>query len=100
MATALRGPRKGNGKKGNLPGICALLGTKPFTPRDLRRTAATLAGDLGFSDAVIAKCLDHATARRGEVIVPTVTGKHYVHSKRMKETCSHGLGNAPTTAET
>jgi hypothetical protein len=33
--------------------------TQPFTPHDLRRTAATLAGDLGFDDAWIAKCLDH-----------------------------------------
>ncbi len=32
-------------------GIGALLGLKPFTPHDLRRTAATLAGDLGFDDA-------------------------------------------------
>src|SRR5262249_48674084 len=39
MATALRGTRK-------TPGICKLLGLKPFTPHDLRRTAATLAGDL------------------------------------------------------
>jgi integrase len=85
MATALRGPRKGNGKKGNLPGICALLGLKPFTPHDLRRTAATLAGDLGFDDAVIAKCLDHAASRQGDVIVPTVTGKVYSLSKRMVE---------------
>jgi integrase len=45
------------------PGICALLGLRPFTPHDLRRTAATLAGDLGFDDAWIAKCLDHPRAR-------------------------------------
>src|SRR3984957_17371142 len=46
MATALRGTKvKGKVKT---PGICALLGLKPFTPHDLRRTAATLAGDLGF----------------------------------------------------
>ena len=67
------------------PGICALLGLKPFTPHDLRRTAATLAGDLGFDDAWIAKCLDHAASKKQEQIVPTVTGKVYNHSKRMKE---------------
>ncbi|WP_038959967.1 hypothetical protein [Bradyrhizobium japonicum] len=33
----------------------------------------------------IAKCLDHAVSKKGEVIVPTVTGKVYNHSKRMKE---------------
>jgi integrase len=81
MATALRGTkRKGKVKT---PGICALLGLRPFTPHDLRRTAATLAGDLGFDDAWIAKCLDHAASR--EKIVPSVTGKVYNHSKRMKE---------------
>jgi integrase len=84
MATALRGTKRKNGKV-KTPGICALLGLKPFTPHDLRRTAATLAGDLGFDDAWIAKCLDHAVSSKSEAIVPTVTGKVYNHSKRMKE---------------
>jgi len=83
MATALRGTKRKNGKV-KTPGICALLGLKPFTPHDLRRTAATLAGDLGFDDAWIAKCLDHAVSKKGEAIVPSVTGKVYNHSKRMK----------------
>jgi integrase len=61
------------------------LGLKRFTPHDLRRTAATLAGDLGFDDASIAKCLDHSASKKSEQIVPTVTGKVYNHSKRMKE---------------
>ena len=55
------------------------------TPHDLRRTAAILAGDLGFDDAWIAKCLDHAASKKQEQIVPSVTGKVYNHSKRMKE---------------
>jgi integrase len=59
------------------PGICALLGLRPFTPHDLRRTAATLAGDLGFDDAWIAKCLDHAASKKQEHSVPSVTGKVY-----------------------
>jgi integrase len=83
MATALRGTKiKG---KVMTPGICALLGLKLFTPHDLRRTAATLAGDLGFDDAWIAKCLDHAASKKSEQIVPSVTGKVYNHSKRTKE---------------
>jgi hypothetical protein len=44
-----------------------------------------LAGDLGFDDAWIAKCLDHAASKKGDVVVPTVTGKVYNHSKRLKE---------------
>jgi integrase len=83
MATALRGTKlKGKVKT---PGICAMLGLRPFTPHDLRRTAATLAGDLGFDDAWIAKCLDHAASRKQEHIVPSVTGEVYNHSRRMKE---------------
>jgi integrase len=88
MAVALLGTKYTQGKrKGQTKtlGICALLGLKPFTPHDLRRTAATLAGDLGFDDAWIAKCLDHAASKKSEQIVPTVTGKVYNHSKRMKE---------------
>jgi hypothetical protein len=44
-----------------------------------------LTGDLGFDDAWIAKCLDHAASKKQEQTVPTVTGKVYNHSKRMKE---------------
>jgi integrase len=83
MAAALRGTKvKGKVKT---QGICALLRLRPFTPHDLRRTAATLAGDLGFDDSWIAKCLDHAASKKQEQIVPSVTGKVYNHSKRMKE---------------
>lgn len=86
MATALRGTTHETCKtKTQTPGLCELLGLKPFTPHDLRRTAATLAGDLGFDDAAIAKCLDHAVSKKGDVIVPSVTGKVYNHSGRMKE---------------
>ena len=44
-----------------------------------------MAGDLGFDDAWIAKCLDHAASKKQEQVVPSVTGKVYNHSKRMKE---------------
>jgi integrase len=87
MATALRGTTKRKGGKlvTKSVGICEMLGLAPFTPHDLRRTAATLAGDLGFDDGWIAKALDHTASKKAEVAVPTVTGKVYNHSKRMKE---------------
>ncbi|WP_409997253.1 tyrosine-type recombinase/integrase [Bradyrhizobium cosmicum] len=86
MADAQRGTKHETNKdKTKTAGLCELLGLEPFTPHDLRRTAATLAGDLGFDDAWIAKCLDHAASKKSEQIVPTVTGKVYNHSKRMKE---------------
>ena len=85
MATVLRGTRNKDGTV-RTPGICALLGLKPFTPHDLRRTAATLAGDLGYSDISIARCLDHSASKDEHgVRVPTVTGKVYNHSKRMQQ---------------
>jgi integrase len=83
MATALRGTtHKGKAKR---PGICELLGMQPFTPHDLRRTAATMAGQLGCSDAGIAKCLDHAASKNQTEVVPTVTTRVYQLSKRTAE---------------
>jgi integrase len=83
MATALRGDAR-KGKK--RPGLCELLQLRPFTPHDLRRTAATIAGDLGCSREGISKCLDHLTIRdRHGRVTPTVTGKVYDLSERMAE---------------
>jgi hypothetical protein len=62
-----------------------LLGWHASTAHHERRTAATLAGDLGVDHASIDKCLDHAVTKKGDAIVPSVTGKVYNHSKRMKE---------------
>jgi integrase len=85
LATALRGTKQEKNKdKSKKPGLCELLGLKPFTPHDLRRTAATLAGELGFSEAAIAKCLDHAVTKDDGEKVQRVTGV-YVHSKRMQQ---------------
>lgn len=85
MATALRGTKhERNPDKSKKPGLCELLGLKPFTPHDLRRTAATLAGELGFSEAAIAKCLDHQVSRDAGEKVARVTGV-YVRSKRMDQ---------------
>jgi Phage integrase family len=52
MSGALKGTRHRNGKV-KTPGICELLGIAPFTPHDLRRTAATMCGNLGLSDSAI-----------------------------------------------
>jgi integrase len=84
-ATALRGTRYANGKIKSI-GVCELLGLKPFTPHDLRRTAATLAGDLGYSDGAIAACLDHRTVTDEHgARIPTVTGRVYQHSRRLNQ---------------
>ena len=82
LSLALRGKR---GKTKRM-GICQFLGLKDFTPHDLRRSAASLCGDLGISDAEIAKCLDHIKGAGENVAeTPSVTGRVYVHSKRLNE---------------
>jgi integrase len=83
-STALRGTKNPDGSV-RTPGICSLLKLEPFTPHDLRRTAATLAADLDFDEAWIARCLDHAAGKNAEVKVPSVTGKVYIQSKRMRQ---------------
>ena len=55
-----------------------------FSPHDLRRSSATLAGELGYSEAAIAKCLDHAVTKDDGEKVHRVTGV-YVRSKRMNQ---------------
>ena len=75
MANALRGTPK-------TKGICELLGLAPFTPHDLRRTAATFCGRW-FSEFEIAPVLDHQPTKdaNGKPL-PAVTGKHYNHAQR------------------
>jgi integrase len=71
MATALRGTDK-------TKGICELLGISPFSPHDLRRTAATMCGNLGLSEADISLCLDHQASKdeNGKPL-PAVTNRVY-----------------------
>ena len=67
-------------------GICELLGLDPFTPHDLRRTASTLAGEIGCPDGWVAKCLDHANVKDEDgKPLPRVTRKHYNLSKQLKQ---------------
>jgi integrase len=80
MASALRGKTKK--VKGKIviesEGICRMLGMRPFTPHDLRRTAATMCGELGLSEAGISLCLDHqANKDENGKPLPAVTRKVY-----------------------
>jgi Phage integrase family/Acyl-CoA dehydrogenase, middle domain/Acyl-CoA dehydrogenase, N-terminal domain len=77
MSGALKGTKHRNGKV-KTPGICELLGLKPFTPHDLRRTAATMCGNLGLSESAISQCLDHqATKGEDGQPLPAITAKIY-----------------------
>jgi len=80
MASALRGTKKKvNGKMvTKTMGICELLGLAPFTPHDLRRTAATTCGELGLSESGISLCLDHqANKDENGKPLPAVTNRVY-----------------------
>ncbi|WP_454621309.1 tyrosine-type recombinase/integrase [Bradyrhizobium cenepequi] len=83
MSGALKGTKHKDGTV-KTPGLCALLGLKPFTPHDLRRTAATLCGELGLSEASIALCLDHQASKdeTGKPL-PAVTRKVYNRATRI-----------------
>jgi integrase len=56
MSGALCGTKKTRG-------ICELLGMKPFTPHDLRRSAATACEHLRLPGGDIALCLDHQSSK-------------------------------------
>ena len=74
MAMGLRGTPK-------TKGICEPPGLAPFTPHDLRRTAATICGRW-FSDAEIVPALTTSRPRSNGKPLPAVTGKHYNHAQR------------------
>jgi integrase len=80
MSGALTGAKvtKSGKRVTRTPGICELLGLAPFTPHDLRRTAATMCGELGLSEAGISLCLDHqANKDENGKPLPAVTRKVY-----------------------
>jgi hypothetical protein len=83
-------PRRGRTPTPTLIGARHLRAARsqPFAPHDLRRMAATLAGDFGFEDAWIAKCLDHAASKTDRA---QVTGKVYNHSMKEKRAVLDGV---------
>jgi integrase len=87
MATALRGTKVKRGGKmvTKTIGLCQLLGIAPFTPHDLRRTAASLMGKLKVPRSIISLCLDHTIKSDEHGDVAAVTGKHYDQDPRIDE---------------
>jgi hypothetical protein len=84
MSIALRGTTYRDGRVKS-PGICDLLGLAPFTPHDLRRTAATMCGELGLSEAGISLCLDHqANKDENGKPLPAVTNRVYNKATRIR----------------
>jgi len=72
---ALAAATRGFDRKAGIhaPGIYEFLGLTHFTPHDLRRTAASLAHELGFDEIDVGHCLDHRKTQ-GEKAPARVTG--------------------------
>ena len=88
MADRLRGTKYGKGKrKGEIktPGICQLLGIKPFTPHDLRRTAARILSDAKVPSSLISLCLSHRVREDEHGAIARVTREHYDDNERVEE---------------
>jgi len=83
MSGALTGTKvtKDGKRVTRTPGICELLGLAPFTPHDLRRTAATMCGNMDLSGSAISLCLDHQASKdeNGKPL-PAVTNRVYNRS--------------------
>ncbi|RXG91624.1 tyrosine-type recombinase/integrase [Bradyrhizobium zhanjiangense] len=84
MACALRGNTAKDGRVRSV-GLCAKLGIRPFTPHDLRRTAASLLGGLKVPRSIISMCLDHTVQKDEHGDISPVTGKHYDQDERIEE---------------
>jgi integrase len=65
--------------------MCEQLGIKPFTPHDLRRTAASLMGNIKVPRSIISLCLDHTIKADEHGEVSAVAGKHYDQDPRIEE---------------
>ncbi|PBB79067.1 hypothetical protein CK218_22215 [Mesorhizobium sp. WSM3879] len=61
-------------------GVPTIMGIAPWTPHDLRRSAATGMAKLGVSPFIVAHVLGHVSVTKA-----TVTGKHYDHYDYAKE---------------
>jgi integrase len=84
MSGALKGTKHKDGTV-KTAGICDLLGLEPFTTHDLRRTAATMCGELGLLESSISLCLDHqATKDENGKPLPAVTRRVYDKSVRIQ----------------
>lgn len=63
-------------------GLTTILGVKPFTPHDLRRTAATHMEEIGVSPFVISHVLNHASETRGSITSKIYARYDYAKEKR------------------
>lgn len=63
-------------------GLATILGVEPFTPHDLRRTAATHMEEIGISPFIIGHVLNHVSATRASVTSRVYARYNYDKEKR------------------
>jgi integrase len=63
-------------------GVVSILGVAPWTPHDLRRTAATGMEELGVSPFIVGHVLNHASATRATVTSRVYARYDYAAEKR------------------
>lgn len=78
-AAAAKAIKKAEVKK---RGLVTILGVKPFTPHDLRRTAATHMEEIGISPFIIGHVLNHVSATRASVTSRIYARYTYDNEKR------------------
>ena len=63
-------------------GCATILGVEPFTPHDLRRTAATHMEEIGISPFIIGHVLNHVSATKASITSRVYTRYTYDEEKR------------------
>jgi integrase len=87
MAVVLRGRKD----KGTI-GLCEQLGLQAkVTPHDLRRTASTIAGVLGYRQNEIAPCLDHEDDAAPRATRIYVRSPDFEHKRKILNDVGTGL---------
>ncbi|MEJ6783755.1 tyrosine-type recombinase/integrase [Aminobacter sp. Piv2-1] len=63
-------------------GVATILGVAPFTPHDLRRTAATHMEEIGISPFIIGHVLNHVSATKASITSRVYARYDYMREKR------------------
>ena len=71
-------------------GLATILGVEPFTPHDLRRTAATHMEEIGISPFIIGHVLNHVSATRASVTSRVYA--RYTYDKEKREALDRWAG--------
>ena len=83
-AAAAKAIKKAEVKK---RGVATILGVPPFTPHDLRRTAATHMEEIGISPFIIGHVLNHVSATKASITCRVYARYTYEGKSARRWTC-------------